>query len=194
MSLVVPTTPTCHWSETRPLKSAASISCFVRKDSVRCFSLMRRLGCARARKVDENYHTVNRRHGDLPCWFHKGYGRQMKWRFRDSEVPSEKEKGTKLNLHPFFEHRRLFCLLPAHAWSWLTQCTWRCRTVPTHALTRETSSYLVCRRPSCIPEITMSETLPKRADHLNGEVLCVLLGLIPWWMPLPPPASFPEIS
>lgn len=53
---LVPTTPTCHWSETRPLKSAAFISCFVRKNRVRCFSLwlMCRLSCASARrKLDE---------------------------------------------------------------------------------------------------------------------------------------------
>jgi hypothetical protein len=66
-------------------------------------SLMRRPGCARARKLDETYHTVNRRHGDLPCWFHKGYGRQMKWRFRDSEVPSGKRKTERNWIYtPFF--------------------------------------------------------------------------------------------
>ena len=65
-------------------------------------------------------------------------------------------------------------LLTVSSWSWLTQCTWRCRTVPTHALTRETSSYLVCRRPSCRPGTTMSElrSTSKPSWSYHGTVLC----------------------
>lgn len=54
---------------------------------------------------------------------------------------------------------------------WLTQCTWRCRTAPTHALIHGTSSYPACRRPSCTPERTPSEALPKRNWSYHNNVL-----------------------